>query len=105
MNWVFVVLLAFAVGLEIIADFFFKSWANQNKFSLIALGLALYFIGTIFWAYSLKFESLSKAILFFTVINLIVISLMGMILFHEKLNAWNQLGLGVGVASVILMEV
>jgi glucose uptake protein len=101
----FFVLLILAVAMEIGADIFFKKWAMQNRMLLLAVGLALYLIGTAFWAYSLKYEQLSKAVIIFTVLNLIGVLLAGLLIFNEKLNLWNKLGVALGVASVILLQI
>ena len=62
-------------------------------------------IGTVFWAVSLKYEFLSKAISVFAVLNLIVLVLVGVVLFKEDLSFINKIGIGLGVLSVILIEI
>jgi len=69
-KYIFLGLIALAVALEIIADILFKKWAIENKNILFIIGLIIYFIGTIFWAVSLKYEFLSKAVSIFTILNL-----------------------------------
>lgn len=100
----FVVLIAVAVVFEIVADVLLKRWSIENRWPVLAGGLLLYFIGTVFWAYSLRYEQLSRAIVIFTVVNLVVISLVGVLLFDEKLSLWNKAGIGLGVVSVLLLE-
>lgn len=89
---------------EIAGDFFFKKWSMENKTMILVLGLGLYFIGTIFWAFSLKFGELSRAISIFTVLNLIGVILMGFFLFQEDVSSIQKMGMGFGILSVILME-
>lgn len=98
-------LIALAVLLEVIGDVFFKKWALENKNQLLILGLIIYFIGTFFWAISLKYEFLSKAISVFTILNLIIIVLVGLIYFKEGLSLINKIGIGLGILSVILIEI
>ena len=64
-------LIGLAVILEVIGDILFKKWSISSKNALLIVGLLIYFIGTIFWAVSLKYEYLSKAISVFTILNLI----------------------------------
>ena len=90
--------------LEIVADIVFKKWAIDDSRYLLGVGLAVYFIGTIFWAISLKYEHLSTAISIFTILNLIIIVLVGVIYFNEDLSLVNKLGIGLGILSVVLME-
>ena len=101
---VFFALILAAVSLEIIADIFFKKWAIENRNILLLAGLVLYFIGTVFWAFSLKYEFLSKAITVFTILNLIAIVLAGVLYFKEDLTAINKIGIGLGILSIILLE-
>ncbi len=98
-------LIFLAVAFEVIGDIFFKRSVLENKNLFLYIGLFVYFIGTIFWALSLKYELLSKAITIFTIINLIVIILVGVIYFNENISLINKIGVGVGIISVILMEI
>lgn len=104
MNNFFLVLVGGAVLLEVIADILFKKWSIDGRSTLLALGLALYFIGTIIWAYSLKYEDLAKAITVFTVLNLICVVVVGVVLFDEHLSLPNKLGVLFGIASLVLMQ-
>jgi len=101
---IFFGLILLAVAFEVIADVLFKKWALGSKDILVYAGLALYFIGTIFWAFSLKSEPLSKAISVFTVINLIVVVLVGVLYFNEDLSIISKIGIGLGIVSVALIE-
>ena len=101
---IFFVLIALAVLLEAVADVLFKKWSLGSRNLLLIIGFVIYFIGTVFWAFSLKYEYLSKAISVFTVINLIVIVLIGFLYFNEDLSLTNKIGVMLGVISVILVE-
>jgi len=102
---IFLGLLFLAVILEAIADVSFKYSYLQNKPAYLWGGIALYTIGTIIWAMSLRYEFLSKAISLFSVINLIIVILVGIIVFKEDLSLINKVGVGVGILSVILMQI
>jgi len=100
----FLLLIAVAVVFEIVADVLLKRWAIANRWPILAVGLFLYFVGTVFWAFSLRYEHLSRAIVVFTVVNLVVITFVGVLLFQEKLTLWNKIGIGLGTVSVLLLE-
>lgn len=68
-------------------------------------GVGLYMIGTVIWAYSLKFEYLSKAIIIFAVVNIIVVVLAGVFIFSEDLSLLNKIGILFGIISVILIQI
>ncbi len=104
MKSAFYILIFLAVFFEIIADVLFKYWSINAKNTFFVLGIILYSIGTVIWAYSLKYEDLSKAIIIFTIINLITITLVGMLIFKEQLSLVNKIGILVGIISVILIE-
>lgn len=100
----FFYLIILAIVFEVIGDIFFKKWSVDGKNLLFHVGLVIYFIGTIFWAISLKYGYLSKAISVFTVLNLIVVVLVGVLYFREDLSLVNKIGIGLGILSVILIE-
>ena len=105
LKFIFFSLIALAVALEVVGDIFFKKWSIDSKNILLYVGLLIYFIGTIFWAISLKYEFLSKAISIFIVLNLIIVVLVGVLYFKEDLSLINKIGIGLGILSVILIEV
>jgi len=101
----FFALIFLSVLLEVAGDVLFKKWSIESKNMLLIAGLSIYFIGSIFWAFSLKYEYLSKSITVFTVFNLIAVALAGVVLFKEDLSLINKLGIIAGVISVILVEI
>ena len=105
LKFIFFGLIVLAVALEVVGDIFFKKWSIDGKNVLLYVGLLIYFIGTIFWAISLKYEYLSKAISVFTVLNLIIVVLVGVLYFKEDLSLINKIGIGLGILSVILIEI
>ena len=100
----FLALIIIGVALEVAGDVFFKWWAIENKTMLLVVGLLIYFTGAAFWAVSLKYGPLSKAITIFTVLNLIAVVLIGVFFFKENLTILNKIGVALGVLSVLLME-
>jgi len=103
-KFAFFALIALAVALEVVGDVLFKKWALEDRTVLLLAGLLIYFIGAAFWALSLKYEFLSRAISVFTVLNMIIIVLVGVLYFNEDLNLPNKIGIALGIISVILME-
>ena len=103
-KYFFFVLTIAAVALEAAGDIFFKKWVGAHRASFLIIGLLVYFFGTVFWALSLRYELLSKAISIFTILNLIVIVLVGTLVFSEHLTTLNKLGIALGVVSIILLE-
>ena len=101
----FFILVIIAVVLEVIADIMFKKWSIESKNILLYIWILIYSVGTVLWAISLKFEYLSKAISIFAILNLVIISLVGILYFKEDLSYLNKLGIVLGVFSLILIEI
>ena len=97
--------MSLAVSLEIVADVLFKKWSLGSKNYLFIAGMIIYMIGTAFWAYSLKFENLSRAISVFVISNLIILVLVGVFIFKEKLSLVNKIGIIIGIIGIILIEI
>lgn len=98
-------LLAAAVAFEIFGDIYFKKWSLNQRWLLLAAGMALYTTGTFFWAWSLKYELLSKAVSIFTIINFLAVILIGVFVFKEEISLLNKIGMLLGIISDILMEI
>lgn len=104
MRMYFLLLISGAVAFEVIADALFRSWSLDGKSAFFWIGIGFYTVGTFIWAYSLKFDLLSKAISVFTITNLIAVVLVGLLYFKENLSMPNKIGIVLGVLSVILLQ-
>ena len=82
---IFFVLIILGSVFEVVGDVFFKKWSIESKNILLGIGLLAYFTGSIFWAFSLKYEILSKAISVCIIVNLLIAILVGVIFFRENL--------------------
>lgn len=98
-------MIALGVGLEILGDVFFKKSMVEHKSIYLWIGYGIYIIGALFWALSLKYETLSKAIVIFTVLNLVIVSIIGVFFFHESLTLANKIGILLAVGSILLIEI
>ena len=104
MNKIGLLLIGGAVFFEIIADIILKYWSINPKTIFVVCGIIVYTIGTTMFAYSLRFGDLSKMGTIFTVVNLIVVVLIGLLLFKEQVSLINMIGIFLGVISVILVQ-
>jgi multidrug transporter EmrE-like cation transporter len=101
----FFILVLLATAAEVVGDIYFKKWSLGGKNILVVIGFIIYGFGTILWAFSLKYEFLSKAISILTLLNLIIVVLVGVLYFDEKLTFINKLGVALGIVSIVLIEV
>jgi len=53
---IFLGLIALAVALEVLGDILFKNWSISSRNALLYFGLLSYFLGSVFWAFSLRYE-------------------------------------------------
>jgi len=104
MRMSFLLLVSGAVIFEVVADTLFKSWSLGGKNLFFWMGIVLYTIGTFVWAYSLKFDFLSKAISIFTILNFVAVVLIGVLYFKENISLANKIGVVLGIVSVILLQ-
>ncbi len=101
---IFWLLLLCAVSLEIVADVLFKEWSHHHRNNWLVFGLIVYGAGTVLWAYSLKYEGLSKALVFFTLTNLLVGVALGTLLYKESLSLPNKAGVVLALIAIGLLE-
>ena len=104
MQLYFLLLVSAAAIFEVVGDTFFKSWSLSGRSIVLWIGVLVYAGAIFIWAYSLKFGFLSKAISILTVVNLIAVVLIGVLYFKENLSTANKVGIVLGVASVILLQ-
>jgi multidrug transporter EmrE-like cation transporter len=92
-----------AVSFEIIADYYFKIWSTGDRFFHLCMGVFLYAVGTVFFAFALKDESLAKTVGLFTVANCVAACLIGL-WFGEKFDQKMIVGIILGLISIWLLE-
>lgn len=101
---VYFLTILISVGLELIADYLFKTWVTANKAFIFWIGVVIYAIGTIFWALSLKYESLSRAGIFFNIVYLAMIVVISIIIFRETVTWREILALLLCIGAILLLE-
>lgn len=102
---IFFILIFLAAIIESSGDIILKKWALEGKQLFFLFGLIAYFLAAVVWAFSLKYEFLSKAVSVVTILNLIIVVLVGVLYFKEDLSLVNKLGILLGITSVILIEI
>ncbi len=69
--------------------------------------LATFFVsgtGFVFQMYALSKLDLSKTITLLSTLGVVLAVAAGIIYFHDKLNAWNYLGVGFAVVAIVLVH-
>ena len=101
---VFWIYMLIGVLLESAGDVLLILWAGNSKKFMLICGVLAYTLGTIAWAFSLKYEALAKSVMTFTVINTICAICIGIWMFNEDSSPACKAGIIVGILAVILME-
>jgi multidrug transporter EmrE-like cation transporter len=101
----FLVFMGVGVVLEVAGDVILKKWADNGGRAWFVFGLVVYTLGTIGWAWSLKYEDLGKAITVFMTANVVLAILAGRVFFNERLNPWNWAGVVLAVLAILLCEI
>jgi drug/metabolite transporter (DMT)-like permease len=101
--------LLLAVLLEGTADLMFRKWGlDRQKGSahwlMFAFSMAVYMSGAACWGLSLQFKDVSRAIVGFAVLNVVIVAFAGLVVFGEQLSFVNRLGIVMGMASLIMVE-
>ena len=101
--------LAFAVLLEGTADLLFRKWGLQRQrgggtWVFFVLTFALYATGSLCWGLSLQYQAVSRAIIAFAVLNVLMVAVAGVWLYGEHLSTVNRIGLLLGTCSLVLIQ-
>lgn len=96
------VMLFLSLLFEIVADYFFKTWSMTDRLSSLVLGVVGYAVATVFFAFSLKNESMVKMVSLFTVTNCVAATLIGL-WFGDPFPLRIQLGVGCALVAVWLL--
>jgi len=105
MTYLPLLLVVVVAILEVIGDILFKEWTIGNKTPFLLIGILLYFLATICWAFSLKYQDLSKAVIIFAVITSVVAVLVGVLVYKESPSFINIVGIVLGLIGVVLLEI
>lgn len=94
MTWI---LLLLGAILEVLGDVFFK------KQSYI-LGAIFYGLGTLAWVFSLRYQTLSKAIVLFGVLNVLMATYAGCVVFKEAMTPLHWIGVALGLGCLAILS-
>jgi len=91
--WLFIII---ATLLEVCGDILFKK-------NLVGYGVASHIIGIFFWIVSIRYESLSRSIVIFMVMNVVLILLLSKFILNEHISINQWIGVSLCLAGIILI--
>lgn len=88
---------------EALADIYAKDWQIKGLMIFAIFSSLLYFIGNACWLYYMRFGvGLIRGSILFSVFSAILAIIIGLV-FGEKLNSSQWIGLSLGLISIILL--
>ena len=86
-------------------DVLLGHWARTSNWIFLVIGLVLNVIGILFYANTLSFRSVGIATAIFLAINIIAVSIAGVIFFREQFSVMQFIGIGLIVVAIMLIEI
>ncbi len=100
---IFLTLLSVYFIADLAGTIFVKRWADDNDRSYLVAGLAFYFICSLCWAWSLRFECLTRASAIYPIYAMISGIILGVFWCKERITTINGIGIVFGLISIILV--
>ncbi len=85
-------------------DIFFKYWLEHHSSHLYIAGFVCYAAGLFFLIESYRFENIAVASAMLILFNLLTLTLVTWLYFHEPPNTLALVGLALGAVAVVLLE-
>ncbi|KKR09705.1 MAG: hypothetical protein UT37_C0012G0009 [Parcubacteria group bacterium GW2011_GWA2_39_18] len=106
MNPIIIVIFLSLAG--VIGDFFIKlSGASLSRFIEIKwfiIGFLIYASTAFGWFYVMKHIKLSSLGVIYSITTVLLLVIVGVFIFHEKLNVYEIIGIVAAITSVILLS-
>lgn len=100
--WFILALVAF----ELIADIFAKQFGVSGKVIFGVLSILGYVLANLAWLLSLRSGAeLGKGAILFSALSGIGAVLLGIFVYHEKVNSYQMIGVVLGIAAIIFLSI
>ncbi len=104
MDWTLWGLLLGAAALEIVGDLSFKWWAETGRWLGLVVGLIVYSLALVLFAYLLRRAELAVVLALWSGVAVVLMALAGRWLFGEVLSAHRLIGLALVIAGIVLLQ-
>ena len=103
-SWLWFILLL--VAFELIADIFAKQFGLSGKVVFGVLAILGFILANLAWLFSLRSGAeLGKGSILFSALSGIGAVLLGLLVYHEKINRYQLIGLILGIAAIIFLSI
>jgi multidrug transporter EmrE-like cation transporter len=102
-TWLWFILLL--VGFELVADMLAKQFGLTGKVIFGILAILGYILANLAWLLSLRSGAeLSKGSIIFSALSGIGAVLLGLLVYHEKANPLQLIGVVLGIAAIVFLS-
>lgn len=103
-TWLWFLLLL--VAFELIADILAKQFGLTGKVIFGVLSILGYVLANLAWLFSLRSGAeLSKGSIIFSALSGVGAVLLGLLVYHEKVNLYQLIGVVLGIAAIIFLSI
>lgn len=103
-KWLYFLLLL--VAFELIADILAKQFALSGKYTFAVLSIVGFIAANTAWLISLRTGAeLGKGAVLFSVLSAIGAVVVATVLYHEKVNIYQGIGLLLGIAAIVFLSI
>ena len=103
-KWLYFLLLL--VAFELIADILAKQFALSGKYPFAVLSIMGFIAANTAWLISLRTGAeLGKGAVLFSVLSAIGAVVIATLLYHEKVNIYQGIGLLLGIAAIVFLSI
>ncbi len=98
--------VAALAGVGVLGDYFIKLSGNGSKYisyPYFFTGMAVYALTAIGWFYTMKHIKLSSLGIIYSLTTVILLTIIGVLLFREKLNIYDIVGIVLGITSIFIL--
>jgi multidrug transporter EmrE-like cation transporter len=98
-------LLALSAAGVVSGDYFAKSWSLNQRGWVYGLAIAGYAVSALFYIPTLLREGLVITSVIWVVLSTIGFLVVGILIFHETLTPLQWVGVGLGIASLLILTI
>lgn len=93
-------------ALGVLGDFFLKIAGNGSRFMHLGwftAGIVTYALTAFGWFYAFKHINMSSLGAIYGASSVVLLTLLGVFYFHEKLTGWESVGIAFGILSIVIL--
>jgi len=99
------ILLLLSAASNIVGDFFAKFWSTNHRHTYFTAAILSFLCSGVFYAFTLLREQLIVASMIWSILSIMGFLFIGLFIFHEELSSVQTVGVGLGVASLVVLAV